>query len=69
VLRNDASLDVQFEAIETLLELPDGAGIPAVIAAAREHKNPEIRREALKELAESDDPRVRALFDRVLRSP
>lgn len=68
-LRNDGHVDVQREAIETLMELPDGAGVQSVIAAAREHRNPDIRRVALKTLAESEDPRVRALFDRVLGNP
>jgi beta-lactamase regulating signal transducer with metallopeptidase domain/HEAT repeat protein len=69
VIANDPSSDVQEEALETLLELPDGVGIPAVIEVARSHKNPEIRREALKKLAESDDPRARAIFERALGNP
>ncbi len=42
----DKSTDVQMEAIETLLELPDGAGIPALIDLARDH--PVARRPARK---------------------
>lgn len=69
ILNDDRSPDVQQEALETLMELPGGAGIPTVIGAARSHKSRDIRVEALKKLAESDDPRARAVFERALGTP
>jgi HEAT repeat protein/beta-lactamase regulating signal transducer with metallopeptidase domain len=69
ILNEDASMDVQEEALETLLELPGGVGIPAVIQAARSHRSPDMRRSALRRLAESDDPRARAIFERALGNP
>jgi hypothetical protein len=51
------------------MELPGGAGIPAVIAAARGHQSRELRIEALKALAESDDARARSMFERALGTP
>jgi HEAT repeat protein/beta-lactamase regulating signal transducer with metallopeptidase domain len=69
ILNEDRSVDVQREALETLMELPGGAGIPAVIAAARGHQSRELRIEALKALAESDDARARSMFERALGTP
>lgn len=69
ILNEDRSTDVQHEALETLTELPGGAGIPVLIVAARGHKSREIRIEALKQLAESEDPRARAVFERALGTP
>ena len=63
---NDASSDVQEEAVEGLAELPDGAGVSALIRIAREHPNREIRKKALEALSESDDPRAKAAIDRML---
>ena len=57
---HDADPDVQAEAVELLAGLPRGAGIPAVIAAARGHANLEVRTEAWRQLRKSDDPRARA---------
>ena len=63
----DKSTDVQMEAIETLLELPDGAGIAALIDLARDHPVPDVRKEALQQLLESDHPSARAVFERALK--
>jgi beta-lactamase regulating signal transducer with metallopeptidase domain/HEAT repeat protein len=69
ILNDDASPEVQHEALETLLELHHDGGIAAVIAAARGHKSREVRQAALRMLAESDDPRARAIFERALGTP
>jgi HEAT repeat protein len=63
----DKSTDVQMEAIETLLELPDGAGIAALVDLARDHPVPDVRKEALQRLLESDHPSARAVFERALK--
>jgi beta-lactamase regulating signal transducer with metallopeptidase domain/HEAT repeat protein len=62
----DRSRDVQNEAIETLSELPDGAGIAALVELAREHPDEGVRKEALEALLESDHPKAREVFDRAL---
>jgi HEAT repeat protein len=49
--------------------MKDGAGIPALIDAARAHPNREVRADALRRLAESDDPRAQRLFEQTLRRP
>jgi HEAT repeat protein len=69
ILPSDAPEDVYSEVLESLEELEDGAGIPALIDAARSHPNREVRADALRRLAESDDPRAQQIFDRTLRRP
>ena len=63
----DRSPDVQSEALETLAGLRDGAGVGALIELAREHPLPEVRKDALQQLLDSDHPEARALFDRAIR--
>jgi HEAT repeat protein/beta-lactamase regulating signal transducer with metallopeptidase domain len=69
ILNGDAPDDVYGEVLESLEELEGGAGIPALIEAARSHPIREVRSEALRRLAESDDPRAQQLFERTLRRP
>ena len=63
----DSDVEVQAEAVELLAELPRGAGIPAVIDAARDHPSREVRTEAWRRLRESDDPRARTFVRRNAR--
>lgn len=69
ILAGDAPEDVYSEVLETLGDLEGGAGVPALIEAARSHTNREVRVEAMRRLAESDDPRAQAVFERTLRRP
>jgi HEAT repeat protein/beta-lactamase regulating signal transducer with metallopeptidase domain len=69
ILGAAAPEDVYNEVLETLEELEGGIGIPALIDAARSHPNREVRADALRRLAESDDPRAQQIFDRTLRRP
>ena len=69
ILASDAPEDVYSEVLESLEELEGGAGIPALIDAARSHPNREVRADALRRLAESDDPRAQKVFDQTLRRP
>ena len=66
ILNDTRETDVAREALETLGELPDGLGIPEIIKAARSHPDPELRREALRALVDSDDPRARSFLDRAM---
>jgi hypothetical protein len=58
---------VQSEALETLTGLRGGAGVGALIELAREHPDPEVRKDALQQLLDSDHPEAKALFDRALK--
>jgi HEAT repeat protein/beta-lactamase regulating signal transducer with metallopeptidase domain len=69
ILATDAPEEIYHEILETLEELEGGAGIPALIEAARSHPNREVRAEALRRLAESEDPRAQQIFERTLRRP
>ncbi len=63
----EKSEQVRSEALETLADLRDGAGIAVLIDLAREHPSAATRREALERLLESDHPEARAFFERALR--
>jgi beta-lactamase regulating signal transducer with metallopeptidase domain/HEAT repeat protein len=69
IATTDADEGARDEALETLADLPDGAGIPALIDIARSHPNQAMRLEAMKRLVESEDPRARAVFERALAKP
>lgn len=69
ILGSAASEDIYSEVLQSLEELEGGAGIPALIEAARSHPNRDVRAQALRRLAESDDPRAQELFERALRGP
>ena len=69
ILNSDAPDDVYGEVLESLEELDGGVGIPALIEAARSHPNREVRADALRRLAESEDPRAQQIFERTLRRP
>jgi HEAT repeat protein/beta-lactamase regulating signal transducer with metallopeptidase domain len=69
ILAGDAPEDVYSAVLEALEGMEDGAGIPALIDAARSHPNREVRADALRRLAESDDPRAQRIFEQTLRRP
>jgi len=69
ILATEAPEDVYSEVLESLEELEGGMGIPALIDAARSHPNREVRADALRRLAESDDPRAQQIFEQTLRRP
>jgi len=69
ILASDAPEDVYSAVLEALEEMEEGAGIPVLIEAARAHPNREVRADALRRLAESDDPRAQKVFDQTLRRP
>jgi HEAT repeat protein/beta-lactamase regulating signal transducer with metallopeptidase domain len=69
ILGSDASEDVVSKALESLADLRGGAGIPTLIEVARSHPRRDVRTEAIRRLADSDDPRAQALFEQTLRRP
>jgi HEAT repeat protein len=66
--QSDADADVQEQAVFALSQLRDGGGVDALIDIARDHRNPKVRKTAMFWLAQSDDPRVVALFEEILRT-
>jgi len=69
ILASNAPEDMNSKVLETLEEMDGGAGIPLLIETARSHPNRDIRADALRRLAESDDPRAQKVFDQTLRRP
>ena len=69
LVRTAATQDVRLEALETLADLEDGAGIPAIIEIARSHPDREVRIEAIERLGDSDDPRATRALEGLIRRP
>lgn len=67
-LSNDASVDreVQKQVVFALSQRPKDEGIPILIRVAKTHRDPEVRRDAMFWLGQSNDPRAIALFEEVL---
>jgi HEAT repeat protein len=69
ILASDAPEDVNNKVLEALEEMNGGVGIPTLIDVARSHPNRDVRADAIRRLAESDDPRAKQVFDQTLRRP
>ena len=67
-LSNDATVDreVQKQVVFALSQRPKDEGIPILIRVAKSHRDPEVRRNAMFWLGQSNDPRAIALFEEVL---
>ena len=67
-LSKDASVDreVQKQVVFALSQRPKDEGIPILIRVAKTHRDPEVRRDAMFWLSQSNDPRAIALFEEVL---
>ena len=67
-LSNDATVDreVQKQVVFALSQRPRDEGIPILIRVARTHRDPEVRRNAVFWLGQSNDPRAIALFEELL---
>jgi len=64
-LSQDATVDreVQKQVVFALSQRPRDEGIPILIRVARTHRDPEVRRDAVFWLGQSNDPRAIALFE------
>lgn len=67
-LSRDSSVDreVQKSVVFALSQRPRDEGIPILIRVARTHRDPEVRRDAVFWLGQSNDPRAIALFEELL---
>ena len=66
-LDNDPDTEVKKRAVFALSQLPKDDGVPKLIDVARKNRNPEVRRQAMFWLGQSNDPRALAFFEDVLR--
>ena len=71
MLAQDGSVDreVRKQAVFALSQRPRSEGVPALVRIARSSKDPEVRRNAIFWLGQSEDPRALALFEELLGRP
>jgi HEAT repeat protein len=63
-LRHDPNVEVKKKAVFALSQLPGREGVPLLIRASKDH--PEVRKEAIFWLGQSQDPRALAYFEEIL---
>ena len=61
-----ADRDIRKQAVFALSQRPPNEGVPILIRLARTDRDPEIRRDALFWLGQSNDPRALDLFEELL---
>jgi HEAT repeat protein len=62
----DPDTEVKKAAVFALTRLPKDDGVPKLIDVARNHKNPEVRKQAMFWLGQSKDPRAVQFFEEIL---
>jgi hypothetical protein len=65
-LEQDPETEVKRSAVFALSRLPAGEGVPKLMELARSHPNPEVRKQAMFWLGQSQDPRAVDFFERIL---
>jgi HEAT repeat protein len=63
---SDVDREVQKPVVFALSQRPKDEGIPILIRVAKSHRDPEVRRQAVFWLGQSNDPRAIALFEELL---
>jgi HEAT repeat protein len=62
----DPDREVRRRAVQALSQLPGGEGVPLLIDLARTHRDADVRRQAMRYLGQSRDPRALQFFTQVL---
>jgi HEAT repeat protein len=62
----DGNTDVQLSAVRAISQRPKDESVPVLIRIARTHPNPAVRRQAIRSLGDSGDPRAVEFFREVL---
>lgn len=63
---NDVDREVRKQAVFALSQRPASEGIPALISIAKSNRDPELRKNALFWLGQSNDPRAIDLFEELI---
>ena len=63
----DDDVEDREKAVFALSQLDNDAGVPALIQVARTHRMPQVRRQAMFWLGQSEDDRALALFEELLK--
>jgi HEAT repeat protein len=64
---NDPETDVKKRAVFALSLLPKDEGVPRLIQVVRTNRNPEVLKQAIFWLGQSNDPRAVQLFEEILK--
>jgi HEAT repeat protein len=62
----DAAVEVQIQAVRAISERRSEESVPLLIKIARTHANQQVRKQAIRSLGESGDPRAVEFFREVL---
>ena len=62
----DPEVEVKKTAVRALSQLPKDEGVPLLIQVARSNRTPEVRREAMLRLGQSNDARAVKFFEEIL---
>lgn len=65
-IQNDPETEVKKKAVFALSQMPKDEGVPLLISVAKTNKNPVVRREAIRWLGFSNDPRALDLIEQIL---
>jgi HEAT repeats len=65
-IENDPESEVKKKAVFALSQMPRDQGVPLLINVARTNKNPIVRREAIRWLGFSNDPRALEFIEQIL---
>jgi HEAT repeat protein len=63
---NDATVEVQVQAVRAIGERRSEESVPLLIKIARTHANQQVRKQAIRTLVETVDPREVEIFREVL---
>lgn len=67
LIANDPDQRIRERAVSTLGSLPDGQGVPLLIDLAKTGSTPDLRKQAMRSLQSTRDPRALAFFEQVLK--
>ena len=65
-IENDPDTEVKKKAVFALSQMPKDEGVPKLIEVAKTNHNPEVRKQAMFWLGQSNDPRALDFFEQVL---
>ncbi len=63
---NDPDTGAKKRAVFALSQLPKDEGVPLLVKVARTHRNPDVRKQAIFWLGQSNDPRALSFFEELL---
>lgn len=65
-IENDPETDVKKRAVFALAQMKNGEGVPLLIGVAKTNRNPVVRREAIRWLGRTNDPRALDYLEQIL---